>query len=192
MALLDRPSLHARLVAHQPRRREIQGLDSAAVALVLAGGPHERLHLLLIRRAEREGDAWSGHMALPGGRAQPDDADLLETARREAREEVGIDLGPEDHAGALDDVVPLLGAHGGLVIRPFAFLLAQSPLVRPGPEVDRHCWVALDELAAMRTRSEVLHRGRPRTVDGFQVGVGLVWGLTFAILENLLAVGGRD
>ena len=59
----------------------------AAVALVLrenAGDPE----ILLIRRAERKGDPWSGHMAFPGGREDARDESLLETALRETREEL--------------------------------------------------------------------------------------------------------
>mgnify|MGYP006305808619 CR=1 FL=1 len=48
--------------------------------------------LLFILRAKQEGDPWSGHMAFPGGRMEPDDADELAAARREAREEVALDL----------------------------------------------------------------------------------------------------
>jgi 8-oxo-dGTP pyrophosphatase MutT (NUDIX family) len=61
----------------------------AAVALVLVPHPDS---LLLIRRAERSGDPWSGQVGLPGGRRDPDDATLLSTAVREAVEEVGVHL----------------------------------------------------------------------------------------------------
>jgi ADP-ribose pyrophosphatase YjhB (NUDIX family) len=63
----------------------------AAVALVLRGGT-EGPELLVIKRSEAERDHWSGHLALPGGRAEPEDESLLATALRETFEEVGIDL----------------------------------------------------------------------------------------------------
>jgi 8-oxo-dGTP diphosphatase len=62
----------------------------AAVAIVETRGPRECI--LLMRRAVREGDSWSGHWSLPGGRCEPEDADSLATALRELEEECGIRL----------------------------------------------------------------------------------------------------
>src|SRR5215213_2159058 len=66
-------------------------LRQAAVALVLRGGV-EGAEMLVIKRSEAERDHWSGHLALPGGRAEPSDENLLATAVRETFEEVGLDL----------------------------------------------------------------------------------------------------
>jgi len=60
----------------------------AAVTLILresAADPAEA-EGLFVRRAKVPGDPWSGHVALPGGRRDPEDADLLDTARRETLE----------------------------------------------------------------------------------------------------------
>src|SRR5690625_6670442 len=79
------------------------GTDEAAVRIVLR--PREGLVLLLIKRAVYEGDPWSGHMALPGGRRGPEDESLLVTARRETREETSVAV-PSEGAllGTLDEV----------------------------------------------------------------------------------------
>jgi len=53
---------------------------------------HGDPEVLFIKRATREGDKWNGHVALPGGRRDPEDEDDLATAVRETIEEVGIDL----------------------------------------------------------------------------------------------------
>jgi hypothetical protein len=54
---------------------------------------HGDPELLFIKRATRVGDKWTGHVALPGGKRDPEDDDDQVTAMREALEEVGIDLG---------------------------------------------------------------------------------------------------
>ncbi|NUN03240.1 MAG: NUDIX domain-containing protein [Bryobacteraceae bacterium] len=62
----------------------------AAVAILHARNNRESV--LLIRRVEREKDPWSGHWSFPGGRCDPGDRDLLDTALRELEEECGIRL----------------------------------------------------------------------------------------------------
>jgi len=57
---------------------------------------HGDPEVLFIKRAARTGDKWNGHVALPGGKRDPEDEDDETTAAREALEEVGIDLGHEN------------------------------------------------------------------------------------------------
>ena len=57
--------------------------------------------VLLMRRAERADDSWSGQWSLPGGRREPGDLDLVETALRELEEECGIRLGRDQLEQAL-------------------------------------------------------------------------------------------
>ena len=90
----------------------------AAVVIVLHDGD-EGAEFVVIHRAHRRGDPWSGHMALPGGRQDAADRDLLATAVREAREEVGVDLAHHgDLLGALDDLQAIGGGRRlDLIIR---------------------------------------------------------------------------
>jgi 8-oxo-dGTP pyrophosphatase MutT (NUDIX family) len=53
---------------------------------------HGDPEVLFIKRAARVGDKWTSHVALPGGRRDPEDADDCAAAMREAWEEVGVDL----------------------------------------------------------------------------------------------------
>lgn len=53
---------------------------------------HGDPEILFIKRATRTGDRWTGHVALPGGKRDPEDLDDLETSIREAKEEIGLDL----------------------------------------------------------------------------------------------------
>ena len=157
----------------------------AAVALILAPDPES---FLLIRRADRADDPWSGHLALPGGRWHADDADLLATAIRETREEVGIILEPTNLAGTLGDVVPRTPVLPPISVRPFVFNLAERPPIVPNPEVAGTAWVALAPLRLPDAHHELAMeiRGQRRNFPAYRTPLGSVWGLTERILSLLL------
>jgi 8-oxo-dGTP pyrophosphatase MutT (NUDIX family) len=94
-----------RLLTALAGRRPVESSDperpQAAVALLLAPNPDQ---LLLIRRADRVGDPWSGHLALPGGGRQARDRDLLATAIRETAEETAVELQRDWCRAQLDDM----------------------------------------------------------------------------------------
>jgi 8-oxo-dGTP pyrophosphatase MutT (NUDIX family) len=174
----------------QAPSRELEQPRRAAVAVVLApgeGAPGSAVSVLLVRRSEREGDPWSGHMALPGGHAQPEDADLLHTARRETLEEVGIDLGGAELLGQLDDVSPMRSSD--MAVRPFVFWAATPHSITLSAEVAEVLWVPLDALAsdALRTTREVEVRGSTLRVPAYVIEERVVWGMTFHLLERFLA-----
>lgn len=126
---------------------------------VQAGDPE----ILFIKRAGRPGDRWSGHVALPGGKRDPTDADDLAAAVRETREEVGLDIGGAAgvlRAGHLPErvVVTTWSREALMVLCPFVFVLTTraTPPPRPQPtEVAAAHWVPLRALLApaLRTRA---------------------------------------
>lgn len=179
--------LRERLAQHQPRIDNDPSLLWAAVAIVLAPDPDA---VLLIRRAERTGDPWSGHMALPGGRHESGDLDLLTTAIRETSEEVGLVLGPEDLAGTLDDVVPRTPVLPPIAVRPFVFMPAHRPQFVLNPEVADARWVQLDRLLhpESRRRVRVEIQGGSREVEAYHLEDAVVWGMTERILSSLAAL----
>jgi 8-oxo-dGTP pyrophosphatase MutT (NUDIX family) len=158
----------------------------AAVAVILAPSPDS---VLLIRRAEREGDPWSGHIGLPGGRRDPADADLGATAMRETLEEVGCTLSRDNLLGTLDDVWPRTPLPRIIVVRPFVFGVPERPALFPNREVADAFWVPLGELRdPANYRDTLVHiRGEDRLFPVYHLGPGdLVWGLTERILTALL------
>lgn len=172
------------LTAHRPRFEEDSSLLWAAVAAILVPSPDA---ILLIQRAERHGDPWSGHMALPGGRREPADADLLATAVRETTEEVGISLPSESVAGCLEDVVPRILTLPPIAVRPFVFLLDKRPNIVLNPEVAAARWVSLDDLlkAGAHANVNLKYPGGAREVQAYTVGQDIVWGMTERILTSL-------
>ena len=184
MLISDYSELKKRLAARAPRRVEEAGIAESAVALILAPGKLG-LEALLIRRAERAGDPWSGHIALPGGRREPGDEDRLATARRETKEEVGLALPPSALLGALDDETP--GApRPPLVIRPYAFGLETRPATSLSDEVADVIWLPLAELPGREGKASVPIRGVPVEVPCFNRGGAVIWGLTYRILNGFL------
>lgn len=157
----------------------------AAVALLLVADPDR---LLVIRRAERADDPWSGQLALPGGRWDETDADLLATAIRETEEETGIHLEREWCRAQLDDLVPMTAALPPIMVRPFVFLLPEA--IAPGlsNEVAHAAWLPLANLMAegVYRPTKIDVRGAPRTVAGYHLPEGFLWGMTERILTPVL------
>jgi 8-oxo-dGTP pyrophosphatase MutT (NUDIX family) len=159
----------------------------AAVALVLAPGEGGELAALLIRRALREGDPWSGHLGLPGGKRQSGDADLLRTALRETGEELGLALPPQALLAQLDDLRPTTRVLPRIVVRPFAFGLVERPRLAPNHEVEEPLWTPLSLLRGTRVTSRVRARDDELEVDSLVVGGHVLWGMTLRILDDFLA-----
>jgi 8-oxo-dGTP pyrophosphatase MutT (NUDIX family) len=157
----------------------------AAVAVIAAPDPDA---ILLIRRSERTGDPWSGHIALPGGRHDPADRDLLETAVRETREEVGVQLGREHLIASLEPVIPRTRTLPPIAIRPFVFLLPSRPSLSLNSEVAAAAWVEVEHLLrpASHGQVELEIAGDIRVVDAYKIDHGVVWGITERILTALL------
>lgn len=183
-----------RVAAHDPQTREAGGTGfRAATAIVLALDADPSL--VVIRRASRDGDPWSGHAALPGGRHEASDPDLATTARRETAEEVGVEL--DEPIGRLDDIGGR--AHLG-VVSPFVFAVPEEvPLVPEPAEVASAHWVPL------RVLTDPAHRARhpnrrigPWPAWSWPTGLEpplddlVIWGLTHRTLRNFLDVTGLD
>jgi 8-oxo-dGTP pyrophosphatase MutT (NUDIX family) len=165
----------------------------AAVALILVPGT-SGLEALLIRRAVRIGDPWSGQVALPGGRHNPADVDLLATAIRETREELAVDLARAERLGVLDDIHPLTNRLPPVLVRPFVVALPARPPISPSTEVESAFWAPLDRFVLPATRRNVTLsvQGRERTFPAYVLGQDIIWGMTERILRMFLAKIGHQ
>ncbi len=176
-----RPILGERLMRH------------AAVAAVLRDsdtGPE----LLLIRRAERRGDPWSGDMAFPGGLVSASDLGPYEAALRETSEELGLDLGRDARPiGELSHVLSVAHLRPlPMAIVPFVFELTGAPALRTGPEVQESLWVPLARFADPRRREQFVRAllGIPLRFECCRYADRTVWGLTLRMIDDLLAALG--
>jgi 8-oxo-dGTP pyrophosphatase MutT (NUDIX family) len=133
-------------------------------------------------------DPWSGHVALPGGRRDPADADRLATSIREAQEETGVALREKDLLGALDDVSPRTQTYPELAVRPFVFGLRKKPALAPGPEAAKCFWTDLEALRGASCEETFIIAGKERLLPAFRIGTYTVWGITYRILSSLLRI----
>ena len=174
-------TLKSKLNTDEP---SVGGLRRASVSVTLKNP--EKPRVLLIKRADRVGDPWSGQIAFPGGKAEKGDSTLKETAIRETREEVGIDLRVD--ADFLGYFMPFRTHTGTLEVVPAVFLLKREVEVHPNPEVSSFRWVTLAKLIAEESRSTNMVDTGDQTrmtptllVDGYAV-----WGLTHRIITTLI------
>jgi len=169
------------LVAYEPPSK---GNRSAAVSIIVRDVRNPSV--LLIRRAVREGDPWSGQIAFPGGKTQAGDLTPRETAMRETLEEVGIDLGRG--ADFLGYGASATTHTGNMNVIPAVFVLREVADVKPNEEVASYRWVDLEDFLSPRSRStfELNRDGKPISMPAYSVGGYIVWGLTYRILSAVL------
>jgi 8-oxo-dGTP pyrophosphatase MutT (NUDIX family) len=199
-AMLQHPDVE-RLAARLAQRTftgipDDAGGSRAAVALLLRLATSGTLEMLMIERAARVGDPWSGHVALPGGRHDPSDASLIDTAIRETLEETAIDLTRDGCViGVLDDVRPRTIHLPPIIIRPFVALVAPDVAIEPSDEVAESFWVPVSAILDPASAGEAtvtVASGQERVVSSYQVVGRVVWGLTERILHQFVAeVWGR-
>ncbi len=167
---------------------ELESKPVSAV-LVLLRPAGEGLDVLLGQRARRQGDPWSGQVSFPGGHHHKEDPSILETALRETREEVNLDL--RGRAEVLGHMAPRSpGNVPEMLVVPFV-AFATAPLTPvPGPEMAAVFWARIAELPPSRAQTTVQTRIGELRVPAFLWQGRVIWGLTYRILEDLLVLVG--
>lgn len=149
------------------------------------------IEVLMMRRAEREGDPWSGHMSFPGGKMDSKDDNSFEASLRELAEETGIPRPDEvlRSVGRLSDV--LTRNHSGrkpMVVTPFVFELMEDVKFSPNHEVAELVWIPLSFLNDKEHR-EVMHwdfRGTRINLPCYYYQTRRIWGLSLTMLDEML------
>lgn len=193
--MIQLADIRTHLASHTPRLQPTEGMNLAGVTVLLR---HDRgrPEMLLIERATRAGDPWSGQMAFPGGRREPGDPSLQKTAERETLEEVGIGLARAHYVGRLDDLGGRAAASKKMIVSAYVYQLDD-----PGRlEIDRHevadaFWVPLDHLVHPDNHVHYpMQYGEHEIIfPGIRVDerdARVVWGLTYRFLEGFFEIIG--
>jgi len=183
---------------HRPTEISNPGRRPASVAMVAADSGEHDAEILLIQRARRESDPWSGHLAFPGGRVDATDPTRRFAAERETREEVGLDL--EKRGRFLGRLNDLGGAGHPVTVSAFAYLLdaPTGNLRLEDNEVEDAFWVPVAHILDRDrwTHHSFSWEGRSMSLPAIDLGLGpgkpVLWGLTYRFIVDVMHMLGHD
>ena len=158
------------------------GRTHSAVLVPLFCDPSGKLHVVFTRRRD-DLSRHAGEISFPGGRRDEGET-LLETALREAHEEVGLPARQVDVIGALAPVGTFVTDY---VIYPFVGVIEHGfEWVREEAEVAEVLELALEDLIAGHSLKRLVRRGMAFRTDVYEVDGHTVWGATARIFTDLL------
>lgn len=159
---------------------EAHGRTEAAVLVPMHGWPAHPGLVFTERRSDLKRHA--GEISFPGGR-RDEGEELLDTALREAEEEIGLSRENVRVAGALPPIGTFVTNYK---VHPFVGLIEEGMRFEPNPtEVESVLVASLDDLAAGYDRRRLVRRGVPIKTDTYLIGDKLIWGATARILAML-------
>ena len=183
MAESSRSSSDLRSLLLDPE--EAEGLDAhggtdAAVLVPMHGWPDNPGLVFTERRSDLNRHA--GEISFPGGR-RDEGEELIDTALREAEEEIGLSPENVEVVGALPPIGTFVTNYK---VHPFVGLIDEDMRFEPNPrEVESVLVASLDELAAVYEKRRLVRRGVPIKTDTYLVADKLIWGATARILAEL-------
>jgi 8-oxo-dGTP pyrophosphatase MutT (NUDIX family) len=162
-------------------------LRTAAVLLPVFRDAEGELRIVLVIRAD-DGGQHGGQLGLPGGKPEPEDADLLATALREAEEEVGLSRGAVEVIAELE---PLATQATGWLVHPFLgrvspdtrWRLQETEIVGLLTPTAR---TLVDPASRAMLPFSSLWFPEPLLVDGIDVEGHVLWGMTLRLLDDVL------
>jgi 8-oxo-dGTP pyrophosphatase MutT (NUDIX family) len=160
-------------------------LDDAAVLAPVYRDPAGRLRMVFIRRTER--GIHGGQIAFPGGKREAGDTTCLETALREAHEEIGLE---PSRVRVLAELPVITTYSSGFRIHPFLASVRPGTWRPQAAEVSEVLEVPVDDLVRedLRGESEERFPGRdaPVRIEFLRIGPHRLWGATWRIVRPLL------
>jgi len=165
-----------------PKKPKIE----AAVLIPVYRRDDGELQLVLIRR--NKGGVHGGHLAFPGGKHDPQDRSMLDTALRETREEIGLN---QEKIEVLEHLPPTLTWTTGFRIWPFlARIIPPDTWHWEEREIAEVLEVSLSDLAHPDSHGETVEQfstwPEPRLIPFYQVGPHRLWRVTYRIFNPLL------
>jgi 8-oxo-dGTP pyrophosphatase MutT (NUDIX family) len=161
-----------------------QEQDATAAVTLLLHPVGSGFEILFVKRVKSPADPWSGQIALPGGKRDAHDKTLKDTAVREALEETDINLGKNGYFLGVLDVVRSVQMPEVRIL-PFVVFMEERPNITLNTkELERYFWILLDGLIQNKGTVNFRFGEFPAyIVDG-----NIIWGLTYAIIEQIIPI----
>jgi len=124
----------------------------------------------------------AGEISFPGGKLDSEDSDLLETALRETREEIGLPISKEQVIGQLEPVVTL---NSGFLILPFISVVNQIPKLSANAEVEKIFHIPLEAFLKTGAKDPDPSHNLIQEMYTFEYQNQIVWGASARILKQI-------
>ncbi len=182
MSAMD--ALRAALEHTPPSNGSISDNPLRASVCAVVAGSGTSTSICFVRRARWNGDPWSEHIALPGGRRNGEETPPA-TVLRELQEEISLVV-PETELLPLPQLrIRLAGRERLLLIDAFVYFAgASAPALHPGPEIDLAFWIPIATLWDLETATcNILADGGETLVyPAIRIPQGLIFGITLRVM----------
>jgi 8-oxo-dGTP pyrophosphatase MutT (NUDIX family) len=162
---------------------DVHGRTDSAVLVPLFTDAAGEVHAVFTRRRD-DLRRHAGEISFPGGR-RDDDEELLQTALREAQEEIGLPPDAVEIAGALTPTPTMVTSYA---IYPFVGVIEPGrEWVLAPTEVAEILELPVRALRAGQGERRLVRKGVPFRMTTFEVGPHMIWGATARIVADLLS-----
>lgn len=156
------------------------GKTKLASILVIIYGTEPKV--LMIEKSKKL-NIHAGEIAFPGGKWIEDDNDLLETAIRETREEIGLNVSRKNIIGQFENVVTL---NSGFTIYSFLSILNDITQLKTNSEVKSVLHIPLIPLLETLSDDQDPNHKSIQEMYEFSYKNKVVWGASARILKHLV------
>lgn len=167
--------------------QDFESKSVSSAVLMIISEKNGKYGINFIKRASFSNDSFSGHVAFPGGKRKKTDRTVLDTAVRETKEEIGVDILENGKIlGSLDIVRPFTPSMRHHVVKPYVSFLKQNVKFTRNYEVEEIFWVPIEHLLNEDNRTIRVKTRDGRKIDDyvFQFDNYIIWGLTGRILNQ--------
>ncbi|MFB5627413.1 MAG: NUDIX hydrolase [Nitrosarchaeum sp.] len=126
----------------------------------------------------------AGEISFPGGKFEPNDSDLLETALRETREEIGLGISKNQVLGQLEPVVTL---NSGFIILPFVTVLDEITSLSANSEVKKIFHIPLEPFLKTMANDPNPTHNKIQEMYTFEYQNKIIWGASARVLKQIVS-----